>query len=879
MTVPFAPAATDTWSTAPSAANWNSANWTGGNAPPQAGDALQFGTSTVTTLNNDFVALTPFYGLTFLSGGSSYTLNGNNVLISGSVSNNAVGVLNSSGITQTLGTLPLTLDRGYYTFSSPSGGTIALNGGLTVNPGGVAYFDANNTSTSLALDANTGLITGLEGAGLIYDGNFTPTGLATISGGNIVAYPSGSYVALASGTIPSGATNNLNLTASGSAITYSSPANPFANTISVAQVGNAGGSATTTLSIPVTSTLTLGASGGIYVLNSAALSKSSFTLSGGPVTAGTAGPATMVIAVNGTTSSNQAQIASAIVDNASGAVSVITTGPGSVLFGTSTSNNYTGGTYVNQGQLQVGKTNGAGFGPIYVASNATIYFQNAGIYPNNSFYLSPGYGSPTAAAVANGGALIYAGTVTNGGVINLLGAPVSAAPGVRVTPNGSSTIVFTNQITGTGTLEINAVSTFSDYIEIRNQTASPNNWQGGLIIDPSSTSATVSVREGANNQMPNGANAGNVTIIAPGNAAGKTVRFDLNGHNGTINGLNAPNNGNTINEQVGNFQGSGPSILSLGGGNASGAFYGEMSDQGGTKTFSLIKIGTGTQTLGGVNTYIGSTTISNGTLALTGSGSIATSPTINISSTGILDATGTGSGGITIGSTQTVNGIGTINGTTVVNGKINPLAGTIGTLSNNGNLTVGSGAIYNWNINMAGGTAGADPGWSQVNVTGGLTISGPFTINLNSLTLADAPGAVADFNSAQSYTWSIAHTTGGISGFTAGIATVSTAGFSNSLGVGKFIVTTNATDILLSFVAPPAITNIHVNLAGSTVAISGTNGPPSVNYSVVSSTNAATALTNWTQVGAGTVGGNGSFTFNGSINPADARRFYAIVIP
>ena len=145
----------------------------------------------------------------------------------------------------------------------------------------------------------------MESAGLIYDGNFTPTGLATISGGNIIAYPSGGYVALASGTIPSGATNNLNLTATGSAITYSSPANPVANTISVAQAGTPTGSATTTLSIPATSTLTLGANGGIYVLNSAALSKSSFTLSGGSVTPAQTGLATMVIAINGTTSSNQ----------------------------------------------------------------------------------------------------------------------------------------------------------------------------------------------------------------------------------------------------------------------------------------------------------------------------------------------------------------------------------------------------------------------------------------------------------------------------------------------------------------------------------------------------------------------------------------------
>ena len=97
-----ASAATDTWSSSPSSANWNTANWTGGNNPPVAGDALVFGSSSITTLNNNFTAGAAFDGIYF-TGGNSFTLNGSSVLISGAASN-IVGVMNNSGGSQTLGT-------------------------------------------------------------------------------------------------------------------------------------------------------------------------------------------------------------------------------------------------------------------------------------------------------------------------------------------------------------------------------------------------------------------------------------------------------------------------------------------------------------------------------------------------------------------------------------------------------------------------------------------------------------------------------------------------------------------------------------------------------------------------------------------------------
>ena len=275
---------------------------------------------------------------------------------------------------------------------------------------------------------------------------------------------------------------------------------------------------------------------------------------------------------------------------------------------------------------------------------------------------------------------------------------------------------------------------------------------------------------------------------------------------------------------------------------------------------SLTTAGSGTLTLSGASTYDGGTTVSAGTLKVN-------------NTTG----SGTGTGPVTVNPGATLAGSGTISGTVAVNGIISP-GNSPGALAT-GDETWGSGGSYTWEINKAAGTAGANPGWDWLNITGGLTVSGGFTVNMNSLTLGNAPGAVSDFDNTKSYTWSIAHTTTGISGLSPGAVTLNTTGFANSLGKGAFIITTNATDVLLSFAVSPGITSINVNTAGNTVSISGTNGPPNVTYRVVTSTDLTVPISTWSQVGTGTFSNSGSFTFSGAINPADSQRFYAVVVP
>src|ERR1035437_5545638 len=341
----LASAASDIWIGGGADANWStSGNWDpSGNAPPLAGDSLSFGVagSSGPILNNTLTPGTAFSGLTFSSGGSVFTLNGNGILLSGSMSNN-IGIANLSGLAQVIGTMPLTVDWGYFTFSSSSPGTVALNGGMTLNAGGVALFDANVTSSAPAPLVNdpSGLISGLGGAGLTYSGAARAyPGLAPIGGTAIAAYSGWPSVIAAPGAIGANSAagaQNIELTAN-AAGNY-----PFANNSNITYantifLSTASGGPLVLGNTAGAQTLDLGAVsgiGGIYV--PAGVTAQAVTIGSGAQTILTAGPetggampGTIVFAINGTSSANQASMNSTIKDNLSGgAVSVVKTGTG-----------------------------------------------------------------------------------------------------------------------------------------------------------------------------------------------------------------------------------------------------------------------------------------------------------------------------------------------------------------------------------------------------------------------------------------------------------------------------------------------------------------------------------------------------------------------
>ncbi|MFC2149321.1 PEP-CTERM sorting domain-containing protein [Candidatus Auribacterota bacterium] len=188
-------------------------------------------------------------------------------------------------------------------------------------------------------------------------------------------------------------------------------------------------------------------------------------------------------------------------------------------------------------------------------------------------------------------------------------------------------------------------------------------------------------------------------------------------------------------------------------------------------------------------TYTGATTVNNGTL--------------DIKSNDISSSSSTSVGHAT--NHPVLKGAGTVGVLNITsNGTVSP-GNSVGTM-NAGNTTWDQDGIYQWEINDADGTAGTDPGWDLLDITGGLTVAATsgntFEIEIVSLN-GTSPGNCADFDNSQNYTWKIATASGGVSGYSADKFSLESSGFTNDTGVGFFSVSQTGNDVNLVFTAVP----------------------------------------------------------------------------
>jgi hypothetical protein len=111
---------------------------------------------------------------------------------------------------------------------------------------------------------------------------------------------------------------------------------------------------------------------------------------------------------------------------------------------------------------------------------------------------------------------------------------------------------------------------------------------------------------------------------------------------------------------------------------------------------------------------------------------------------------------------------------------------------------------YDWEINSATGTAGTDPGWDLLDITGALNITatsgGKFNVNLFTLESPDnSAGIMTGFDNAQSYSWTIARASGGIIGFAPDRFNLNTNGFANDVNGGRLTLAQVGNEIHLNF--------------------------------------------------------------------------------
>jgi fibronectin-binding autotransporter adhesin len=285
------------------------------------------------------------------------------------------------------------------------------------------------------------------------------------------------------------------------------------------------------------------------------------------------------------------------------------------------------------------------------------------------------------------GVLVNATETTFAGTLVAGQASITIATG-GVAPN--SLAVLSGRITSTGSSgglvlrDSGVVPGIT--VRLANATGTANDYQGTTSIE-----ANTTLLLGAANQVPNGVGKGNVSVAGS---------FNLGGFSDTINGLSGS----------GSVDGtSGTPTLTLGDGDATDSFGGVLRNTAGL--LSLVKIGSGVQTLAGSNTYSGPTSVNAGTLLINGDQSAA-------------------DGAVTVASGATLGGSGTTGGAvSILGGAIVAPGSGVGTLTVSNAFTLASSSNLNFELNPANNAVGGGindliTGVSNLTLDGVLNVSG-----------------------------------------------------------------------------------------------------------------------------------------------------------
>jgi autotransporter-associated beta strand protein len=594
------------------------------------------------------------------------------------------------------------------------------------------WVDANianlaGTAGTITLPGNispVNTIIGTNGYTLTTSTTSTLSGTMALGGNIITTAPAFAQTLTLPGVISGtgGITQNgLGTTTLSGVNTYTGATTISAGTLSVATIGIGGVAGNLGQATNAATNLVLGG-GTLQYTGSTASSDRNFTLTTG--TSSTIDVTTNTLTISGGSASTTGALTKA--------------GNGTLVL--SGNNQYTGTTSINAGILQLGATGTSPNGPLGTITNGTTVSSGA-VLDLNGFTLATaepltlaGTGISSSGALTNNGAAVsYSGAVTVGASTGVGGTGDINLTGV-VSGAGSFTKL------GAGTLTISGANTYSGATQVS---------VGTLKLNSTSALGTT----------------------AGGTAITSGAVLDLNGINYpalealTISGTGITSNGTLINSSAtaASFAGA----ITLNSANNSIGGTGDITLSGAIGTTNaLTKIANNTLTLSGTSTYTGATTVSAGTLNLTGSLTSA----------------------ISISSGATLTGTGSTSSTAVISGTISPAGTGIGTLTT-GAQTWNSGGSYRVDLSNIAGSAGID--WDQLLISGSLTTpgSGSFTVSLY--------GTIAGgFVNTSNYTWIIGTYTGTNPSAT-NVFTTAT-GITNTLA-GSFSISFSGNNIVLTY--------------------------------------------------------------------------------
>jgi autotransporter-associated beta strand protein len=576
-----------------------------------------------------------------------------------------------------------------------------------------------------------------------------------------------------------------------------------------------------------------------------------------------------------------------------------------------TANTYTGPTTINGGTLEVSTlANGDVASPIGKSSVASANL----VIGSGSLRYTGGNGSTdhgvTIAAsnsvvdVTNAATtLTISGAVTGGGTLNKAGAGTlilsgGNSQGATTVSNGTLQVNSAISAIGTGpvnfaggTLRLNVSSqqTYVNALNVLNNSslisAGGNNniiqapWSGAANLNVELGSGTFTINANMTTNFTgtivvsdsssgffrfNAGGNGSSTQQSSGSAA---AAFDLG--NSTVTLLNR--NGGAAAFGIYNLGAlaGGPGTFLRGAANGGGAinasfysigakglnttFAGTIANGtgGSGATTAIIKVGSGVLTLTGNNPYTGSTTVSNGVLALgdgVTDGFIGNSPLIDVLGGAVLDVSKLSTTTLSLGGNQTLKGNGTIRGSVDSSGggTLSP-GGSIGTLTVTNVATLGGNLVIE--LNRANGAQTNDVLKAASIVLGGtLTVTnvGPSLVAGDRFVLLNGAvsGSFGTLTLPSYYTWN-----------------------TSQLNVDGSITVTGV-------VPPPTITSVDYSAFSSgTLQVSASGGLANGAVSVLTSTNLTLPLNNWTLASSTAFDPSGNVTATIAVDPAAPQLF------